>query len=38
MQKVASRITGEILCNTYYDDKLDVIKAIQYEVFDYVIS
>ncbi len=38
MQKVASRITGEILCNTYYDDKLDVIKAIQYEDFDYVIS
>ena len=38
MQKVASRITGEILYNTYYDDKLDIIKAIQYEDFDYVIS
>lgn len=38
MQKVILQSSGELLSDTYFDDKNNVYKTIQYEDFDYVLS
>lgn len=38
MQKVILKETGEVLGNTYYCEKTNEIKTIQYADFDYVLS